>query len=91
MEFLQKDTVNYVWVPRFAYNTNNNIKYIKGNSNIATDNTYIDDTWTIHDKFKTDDDVELTGIWVSVDYKNQTGLNLITLLNDNTRTILTEI
>ena len=89
--YAQKDSVNYVWIPRLAYNEDSNIKYIKGNSNIATDNTYIDDTWTIHDKFKTDDDVKLTGIWVSVDSANETGLNVITLLNDNTRTTLTEI
>lgn len=41
----------YTWIPRFAYDKDNNIKYIKGNSNIATDNTYIDDTWKVHEKF----------------------------------------
>lgn len=41
----------YTWIPRFAYDTNNNIKFIKGNSNIATDNSYIDDTWKVHEKF----------------------------------------
>ena len=89
--YTQNGSAYYVWIPRFAYDANNNIKYIKGNSNIATDNTYIDNTWTIHDKFMTEDNVKLTGIWVSVNSKNQTGLNLITLLNDNTRTVLTEI
>lgn len=41
----------YTWIPRFAYDKDNNIKFIKGNSNIATDNTYIDDTWKVHQKF----------------------------------------
>lgn len=41
----------YAWIPRFAYDKDNNIKFIKGNSNIATDNTYLDDTWKVHDKF----------------------------------------
>lgn len=41
----------YTWIPRFAYDNNNNIKFVKGNSNIATDNTYIDDTWKVHEKF----------------------------------------
>ncbi len=94
--YAEKDSVNYVWIPRFAYKidtetSNTEIKFIKGNSNIATDNTYIDNTWTIHDKFTTSDEIELTGIWVSVDSVNQTGLDMITLLNDSNRTILIEI
>ena len=88
--YAQKDSTYYVWIPRFAYDSNNNIKYVKGNSNIATDNTYVDDNWSVHSKF-TSGNVELTGIWVSVDNLNQTGLNMLTLLNDNTRTTLIEI
>lgn len=61
---------NYVWIPRFAYKTdadgnNKQIKFLKGNSNIATDNTYIDDTWTIHEKF-TNNETELTGVWIDI-------------------------
>lgn len=41
----------YAWIPRFAYDKDNNIKFVKGNSNIATDNTYLDDTWKVHDRF----------------------------------------
>lgn len=90
------DGSNYVWIPRFAYKTNTEtsiteIKFIKGNSNIATDNTYIDNTWSVHDKFTTSEATEITGIWVSVETINQTGLDMITLLNDTTRTTLTEI
>ena len=78
--------ITYVWIPRFAYKTDGttnitDIKFIKGNSNIATDNTYINDEWTLHGKFTADDGTGLTGIWISVDNANQSGLDMITLLN----------
>ena len=93
--YTQKDSINYVWIPRFAYKidetTNTtNIKFIKGNSNIATDNTYINDEWTLPGKFTAEDGTELTGIWISVNSANQSGLDMITLLNDDYE-ILTEI
>ena len=63
----------YVWIPRFAYKYNlqedkNDIKFIKGNSNIATDNTYVivgngENQWSIPNIF-TSDNKQLTGIWV---------------------------
>lgn len=91
--YAQKDSVNYVWIPRFAYDINNNIKFIKGNSNIATDNTYINNNWNIHNKFISSEGIELTGIWISVslDEVNQSGLDMITLLGANNRTTLIEI
>lgn len=50
--YIQKSSGEYyTWIPRFAYDNNNNIKFVKGNSNIATDNTYLDDTWKVHEKF----------------------------------------
>ena len=82
---------SYLWIPRFAYDENNNIKFVKGNSNITTDNTYIDNTWTIHNKFTTSEGIELTGLWVTVSSIKQSGLDMITLLNDNTITTLLEI
>lgn len=90
--YAQKNEVNYVWIPRFAYDTNNNIKFIKGNSNIATDDTYIDkEKWTVSEKFKsTQDGTELTGVWVRVDSAEQTELVMITVLN-NAEDFLTEI
>ena len=90
--YAQKDGVNYVWVPRFANTADNKIKFIKGNSNIATDNTYIDgEIWTISEKFTSvQDGTELTGLWVRVDYANQTGLVMILLLN-NAEEFLIEI
>ena len=86
---------NYVWIPRFAYKTDDNgqniIKFIKGNSSITTDNSSIDNTWTVPDELNLENGTKLTGIWVSVATSNQTGLDMITLLNDTTRTTLTEI
>lgn len=79
---------SYVWIPRFAYDNSNNIKFIKGISNVATDNTYIDSTWNIHEKFKQGEE-ELTGIWIQSDKTNN--LDMITLLNDSSRTTLIEI
>ena len=73
-----------VWIPRFAYNKNDNtqIKFIKGNSNIATDNTYIDlQNWIIPSIFSED-----TGKWVSESlielYMAQEYYNINLLEND---------
>ena len=93
--YSEKDNINYVWIPRFAYKTNLEtgdieIKFIKGNSNIATDNTYIDDTWNIDDKF-TVNGIEVTGLWVSIQNANQSGVDMVALLQDDTRTTLIEI
>ena len=57
-----KDKSTYVWIPRFA-TKNDDIKFIRGNSRIATDNTYIDDTWTISADF-TKEGKEITGLWL---------------------------
>ena len=57
---------NYVWIPRFAYNKDDSsqIKFIKGNSNVATDNTYLDsENWIVPDVF-TKNNNERTGIWI---------------------------
>ena len=90
--YVQVNNVYYVWIPRFAYKTdgedNITIKFVKGNSNIATDDTYIDNTWTIHNRFKDSNGNELTGIWLSVNSNNQTELDMIDLLEDNSLTIL---
>lgn len=85
---------NYVWIPRFAYkvdeNNQNVIKFLKGNSTIATDNSSVDETWTVPDKFNLEDGTKLTGIWVQVANKNQTEIDMIDLLNSDI-TILTTI
>ena len=53
---------DYIWIPRFVYK-NDDVKFIKGNSNIATDNSYVDDSYTLPDIFKTYD---TTGVWVKI-------------------------
>lgn len=75
---------SYLWIPRFVYDSNNNIKYVKGNSKIATDETYIGQDWTTHSKF-TDNGTELTGIWIET--SRQSGLNMIELLNSEFQTL----
>lgn len=91
--YMQKDGVNYVWIPRFVYKADSKeIKFIKGNSNIATDNTYINDEWEISDRFTSNDGTtKLTGVWVNVDNANQENLDMISLINDNSKTILRTI
>lgn len=94
--YAQKDGVNYVWIPRFAYKTNTDtssidIKFIKGNSNIATDNTYINNEWTTPTNFTLGDGTKLTGVWINIDSSNQENLDMIDLLNDTSRTSLTTI
>ena len=91
--------ITYLWIPRFAYKTDTEtneqeIKFLKGNSNVATDNTYMvtastdsSEVWTVHEKFK-NNGVELTGIWIKID--RQIELDMITLLNSDYE-ILTEI
>ena len=84
---------NYVWIPRFATDKKNqNItKFLKGNSNISTDNLIIDEeSWMISDKFNLEDGTKLTGVWVKVSSKNQAGINMREILNSNV-TVLTEI
>lgn len=58
----------YVWIPRYAYRINEigsyEIKYLKGTSNIGTDNKVItlgtgDNDWKIPTQFK-----EYTGLWL---------------------------
>lgn len=91
--YAEKNSVTYVWIPRFVYKTDEEteIKFVRGNSNTATDNTYIDNTWSIHEKFTTDNGEELTGIWISVGiekiYSNELDY-MIELLNSNAETLI---
>jgi Tfp pilus assembly protein PilE len=88
--YAEKNGINYVWIPRFANDKIflANIKFVKGNSNITTENTYLDDKWETNEKFTTSEGVELTGIWVRVDTVNQKGLNMRTLLNSEAETLV---
>ncbi|MDO5556134.1 MAG: hypothetical protein Q4G09_05830 [Clostridia bacterium] len=87
--YAEYNDIWYVWIPRFAYRQQE-IKFLKGNTNIGTDNISIDNSWTIHEKFTLSNGTKLTGIWVEVNGEKQSGLNMITLLNNAVNT-LTEI
>lgn len=58
----------YIWIPRFAYDTTtHNIKFIKGNSNITTDNQKVPEDWVIPEEFENKEEIGLvdsTGIWM---------------------------
>lgn len=82
--YIEISGTTYLWIPRFVYNSDNQIKFVKGNSRITTDETYIGDDWTTHSKF-TDNGTELTGIWVET--SRQAGLNMIELLNSESQTL----
>lgn len=76
----------FVWIPRFAYKENEeqngyDIKFIKGNSNIATDNSYIDNNWEVPSQFTINGE-QLNGIWVRINDIN--GLDDI-IINPNIR------
>lgn len=65
----------FVWIPRYAYDGEGNIKFIRGNSRIATDDTYLDEeTWTVPLKFNKN----ATGIWVEASQRD-----LLPLINNN--------
>jgi len=72
---------SYYWIPRFAYKVedgNRIIKFIKGTSKIATDNTSIDESFTIPEEFLNTQGVgyfNSTGIWFS------TSSNIMDLFN----------
>ena len=91
--YAEKNYATYVWIPRFVYKADEEmkIKFIRGNSNTATDNTYVDDTWSTHEKFTTEDGKELTGIWVGVENGKIMHNELeymIELLNSNAETLI---
>ena len=57
----QKDGNTYVWVPRYAYK-GNNIKFLRGNLDIPTDNIVVEG-YTTNSSF-TIENREITGMWV---------------------------
>lgn len=93
----------YVWIPRFAYKTNEEtnetiIKFIKGNSNVGTDNSNvvtdnsnIDTSWKIHNRFNGNNNSKFTGIWVKVEGINQAGINMIKILDTPNIITLTKV
>ena len=87
--YVQKGDAFYVWIPRYALKISAvGSEFVKGNSNITTSNTYLDDTWSVHEKFTTSDGIELTGIWVRVEEPNVRNLNTSQLLNSDAETLI---
>ena len=87
--YVQKGDAFYVWIPRYALKISAiGSEFVKGNSNITTSNTYLDDTWNVHEKFTTSDGIELTGIWVRVEEPNVRGLSMSQLLDSDAETLI---
>lgn len=75
------DNIIYsLWIPRFVYKSIediNEIKFIKGNSTVLTDNTSIDNTYTVPTYFE--ENPYSTGFWKEVTPSSE--LDLINLLS----------
>lgn len=72
----------FVWVPRYAKNNSTNeIKFIKGNSNIFEDNTKMDNNWTVPEEFSPNG-IKLTGFWLKVTAPNPEGKGIDTFLTN---------
>lgn len=76
-------SLEYVWIPRFAYETadNTNILFLRGTSDITTNGGHITADWTVPSQFK-DGNTELTGVWVKTDSYNTN--NIIEILQNGT-------
>lgn len=74
----------FVWIPRYAKNnTTNEIKFVKGNSNIFEDNTSMDDNWTVPEVFSPNN-IKLTGFWLKVTEPNSQSIDkYLTDINEN--------
>lgn len=78
----ETQTIYKLWIPRFCYNNTDNtkIKFLKGTTNIATDNTYIDnDDWTTPEVFNLGG--KKTGIWETVTASQVGTIDLISIVN----------
>lgn len=79
----------FVWVPRYAKNNSTNeIKFIKGNSNIFEDNTKMNSNWTVPEEFSPNG-IKLTGFWLKVTSPNPEEKGIDTfLININKNDII---
>ena len=79
----------FVWVPRYAKNNSTNeIKFIKGNSNIFEDNTKMNSNWTVPEEFSPNG-IKLTGFWLKVTGPNPEEKGIDTfLININKNDII---
>ncbi len=74
----KKDGINYMWVPRFAYNKQDSqqvyVRFLKGNSNIPTDGNSIElneNAWKIPEIFtNSSTGQEYRGVWIEIDSMN---------------------
>lgn len=72
----------FVWIPRYAKNNSTNeIKFIKGNSNIFEDNTKMDSNWIVPEEFSPNG-IKLTGFWLKVNNPNPADNGIETFLNN---------
>lgn len=71
----------YVWIPRFAYETEStpkNIVFLRGTSLVTTSENYLPETgWTIPEPLK-----NVTGVWVKVSNAPIANLDIIDILNN---------
>lgn len=74
-----EESTKYVWIPRFAYDSESNIEFLRGTTDITTSGSYIDSNWTTPTEF-TKNGQDLTGVWVVVDSCPKTDLNIIEAL-----------
>lgn len=75
------EEIYYLWIPRFCYNPEDatEIKFLKGTTNVSTDNTNIPEGWTIPPTFTADGNK--TGVWIEISPTDISTLNLINLIN----------
>ena len=72
----------FVWVPRYEKNNSTNeIKFIKGNSNIFEDNTKMNSNWTVPEEFSPNG-IKLTGFWLKVTSPNPEEKGIDTFLTN---------
>ncbi len=71
-----------MWIPRFAYNEQNEIKYIK-NVETADENWTIPEMFTYRQEDETKPDFLLTGIWFEIDVDNNYTNKIIQMNSEN--------
>ena len=66
---VEGEVKEYVWIPRFAYNEDNEIEFLRGTSYITTKDMYLPQNgWTVPDKF-----LNVTGVWIDTTTYNLAG------------------
>ena len=77
--YATENSVEYVWIPRFAYETSDtsNIEFLKGTSDLTTSGGYITNDWTVPSVF-----TDVTGVWVRTD--SYSSDDIIDIINTGT-------